>query len=216
MDTAIEDIKTSYTGNETMALSVTDATEIVEQLQNAHRISVAFYRRILPTLDQIAATLGCTFDEWMPLHTAMPSKRKNSPPSDTWAWDYVPLFASNHIYLRTDGGPVSLSDVGLCLCLYVDDAIAFYELKQQGAAGQPDPISLPMGSALLMAYIYRPIKPSELSFDELWAEAGDPEIGNDQWQEVADNLQAICFQWPLAEVIQDIEPIISELKKYTC
>lgn len=197
-----------------MALDTTDATEIVEQLQNAHRISVAFYRRILPTLDHIAATLGCTFSEWMPLHTAMPSKRKNSPPSATWAWDYVPLLASNHIYLHTDGERANLSDVGLCLCLYIDDAIVPCELKKLGVAGQPDPIALPIGDASLMAFVYRPIEPSEQSFESLWATTEDPELGNDQWQEVADNLRAIAFQWPLAEVLQDIEPIISKLKPY--
>ena len=62
-----------------------DATKLVFQLQQAHRLSVAFYRRILPVFDTIAGELGCEFREWGPLHTYWPG-RSSSQPSKSWAW----------------------------------------------------------------------------------------------------------------------------------
>ncbi|MFP3534859.1 hypothetical protein SB763_36520, partial [Burkholderia sp. SIMBA_042] len=67
-----------------MGLSIEDAEKMVEQLQFAHRISVAFYKRILPTLDNIASELDCQFRYWEPMHTSMPG-RGTTQPSTKWA-----------------------------------------------------------------------------------------------------------------------------------
>ncbi|WP_234774732.1 hypothetical protein, partial [Paraburkholderia tropica] len=120
-----------------MGLSIEDAEKMVEQLQFAHRISVAFYKRILPTLDNIASELDCQFRYWEPMHTSMPG-RGTTQPSTKWAWDYAPLFAFNQVYWRTDGVEAQPSDVGLSLCTYIDDGFAPENRKKNGAVGQPD------------------------------------------------------------------------------
>lgn len=190
------------------------AQQLVGQLQQAHRIAVAFYRRILPTLDHIAAELNCEFSYWEPLHSSMPPRR-NSRPSATWAWDYVPLFASTHVYLRTDGEHAQPGDVGLCLRLYVDQGFAPDERKKQGFSGEPDAVNLPIGKAVLQAWIYRPIAAAEVSFDELWSTASDPLPGVREAHQVADNVNAIAFEWPLAELMQDTAPILATLRQHT-
>lgn len=196
-----------------MEMTPDAAENLVTQLQQAHRISVAFYQRILPTLDLIALELDCEFSSWEPLHSSRPAG-KNSKPSATWAWDYVPLFASNHIYLRVHGEQAQPNDVGLCLCLYVDQGFIPTERKKTRVSGEPDAVTLPIGRAVLQAWVYRPVESSDLSFDDLWAGAGDPVIGSDNFQVVADNMSAIVFEWPLADIIQDIKPVVEKLKLY--
>lgn len=197
-----------------MAMTLQSAEQLIDQLQQAHRISVAFYRRILPTLDHIASELNCDFVSWEPLHSSMPPRR-TSKPSATWAWDYVPLFASNHVYSRTDGEFAHPNDVGLYLCLYVDKGFAPDERKKQGFSGEPDAVNLPIGKAVLQAWIYRPISASETSFDDLWSSAADPELGVGHVQQVADNVNAIAFEWSLADIIRDTRPMLETLKLYT-
>lgn len=196
-----------------MAMTLQSAERLIDQLQQAHRISVAFYRRMLPTMDYIATELNCEFRSWEPLHTSMP--RKSTRPSTTWAWDYVPLFASNHLYARVHGECAQPSDVGLYLCLYVDQGFAPGERQKHGFSGEPDAVSLPVGKAVLQAWIYRPIVASERSFDELWFSAADPELGVGHVQQVADNVNAIAFEWSLADIICDTGPMLETLKRHT-
>jgi hypothetical protein len=197
-----------------MEMTQESAEGLVQQLQHAHRICVAFYKRILPTLDRIAEELDCEFSFWEPLHSSRPG-RKNSKPSATWAWDYVPLFASNHVYLRIHGEHAEPGDVGLCLCVYVDYGFFPDERKKHRVNGEPDAVTLPIGKAVLQAWIYRPAASSPLSFEELWMGAADPVIGTGQAEPVAENINAIAFEWPLSEVFQDIQPIVEQLKRHT-
>jgi len=187
-----------------MEISKDDAQNMIAQVQAAHRISVAFYRRILPTLDDIANQLGCGFEFWDTLHTD-PVGRKTTQPSKKWAWDFVPLFASRHVYWRTNGKTAHPDDVSISFYLYVDDALVPENRRVHGVKGQPDAVKLPIGRAVLQAWAYRPIKASKKSFSELWWQADDCGLGEKKMREVSPGLNGIGFEWPLADVIQDTQ-----------
>jgi len=190
-----------------------NAEQLVEQLQHAHRISVAFYRRFLPILDDIANQLGCQFVSWNPLETNM-GCRSSTRPSNKWAWDFVPLFASRHIYWRTEGKIARHQDIGLSLCLYIDDSFSSEKREQNKIKGQPDAVTLPMGNAVLQTYVFRPTKNPKKSFADLWDESDDPELGLEEMQEVCSNMQAIAFEWKLADVLHNHQQVIDKLKLY--
>lgn len=194
-----------------MGLNKEDAVKIVEQLQHAHRISVAFYKRILPTLDNIASALNCQFRYWEPLHTSMPG-RGTTQPSTKWAWDFTPLFAFHQVYWRTDGVEAQPSDVGLSLSIYVDDGFTPENRKKIGVVGQPDAVTLPPGRGIFQAYVYRPQEASSRPFSELWSEAWDVSGESGKIEKVGENMQAIWFEWPLADVLIDTKPIVETLK----
>lgn len=198
-----------------MGLTATDATDLVKQLQHAHRISVAFYRRILPTFDAIAADLDLQFWYWEPSHTSMPG-RGSTQPSSKWAWDYVPLFASNHFYRRISGKTANPEDAALCFCLYIDDAFSPENRKAKGIKGQPDAVKMPIGNAVLQAYVYRPLDVSDYPFEQLWDKTPDDATGpTGQMQKIGENMQAIGFEWALADVLVDSQPMLDTLKKHT-
>jgi len=194
-----------------MGMSAEEAKNIVGQLQQAHRLAVGFYQRILPTLDVIAGELGCVFSSWSPIYTDRPC-RSASQPSKYWAWDYLPLFASEYIYWNVRGkkqtGP---EDFSLKFELYIEDSI-----EESVEEGQPNPIEMPTGAGVLKAYLWRPKTNVSRSFEELWVEEGDEDTPKGRWGDISEHWEGIAFEWPLADVIRDIHPIIAELQKHGC
>lgn len=193
-----------------MEISQEDAKNVIEQLQQAHRISVAFYRRILPTLDVIADQFGCSFYYWEPLFTNRPGRGK-SQPSEYWAWDFVPLYASSHTYRYINSEKRTVpEDLGIIFNLCIDNSFSDEACRK----GQPDPISLPIGEAVLKAYLYRPKRAVNKSFDVLWEEEEEvrPEIG--KWSSINEYWNGIAFEWPLAEVIHNNQLVINTLQKH--
>lgn len=189
-------------------MSKESAENIVNQLQQAHRISVAFYQRILPTFDMIASQVGCnSFLNWAPIITSRIG-RSTSQPSKSWAWDYVPLYASSHSYRyarrEKSTGP---EDFGIMFDLYIEDS--FSDDK-----GQPDPIKLPSGKAILQVGLYRPKKEVKKPFDVLWKEEADEDLEIGKWTDASENWRGILFEWPLADIIIDHQCVIKELQQH--
>lgn len=196
-----------------MAITKANANHLVNQLQNAHRISVAFYRRFLPLLDNLANEVGCAFSYWHPLETERVCLQKTRP-SSKWAWDFIPLFASHHVYWRTASNTVTPTDAGLAFSLYIDDNFSTEKRKQKKISGQPDAVTLPIGNAVLQLYIYRPLKKSKQTFSDLWKNTPEPEIGEEMMQPLGENMQGIGFEWPLADILYDTTNIRQILKKH--
>lgn len=198
-------------------MSVSDSTEqLIQQIQNAHRISVAFYRRILPVLDEIAGAFDCRFVEWYPLHTSRPC-RGSSQPSDYWAWDFVPLFASSHVYWRSEGRTTRVEDLGIEFDLYVDDNIKPDRRKALGLRNnqQPGAISMETGRAVLEVFLYRPTMANKASFSKNWEKGGAPSLGGESMQDVGGNLKAIAFEIPLEKVVNNYQVVIDRISQYT-
>ncbi len=192
-----------------MELTKENADSIVSQVQQAHRISVGFYRRILPTLDLVSDQLGCSFWYWEPMHTARPGKNK-SQPSKSWAWDYVPLFASAHVYRHVSGdNRTELSDYGIRFELYIEDS--FCPEKWEGNL-QPDAVFMPKGNAVLRAFVYSPTDTFADSFDVLWEEEAEIPTELGTWKKISEHWNGIELEWPLSELILDFKPIVNELR----
>jgi len=177
-----------------------DSEKIVSQLQQAHRISVAFYHRILPTLDNFAEQLGCRFWTWEPMYTNRPG-RSSSQPSKAWAWDFVPLFASTFTYYRTSGekrtGP---EEIAVQFELLIDDSFIPENRKLKG---EPSAVEMPFGKAILKAYMYRPKAAFDSSFEDLWDEDGEREVVFGVWTDVSEHWECKAIELALSEVIQD-------------
>jgi hypothetical protein len=196
-----------------MAMSKEEIEGLVVQLQQAHRISAAFYRRILPLFDSIAERLDCTFYSWGPAHTNRPS-RGSSRPSQSWAWDYLPLYSSMHTYKRVaDESRVGLNDFGVEFYLDIEDS--FRKSINGEPKRQPDAIELPPGKSMLEIHLYRLKKAENASFAELWEEQAAVSLNvGELWTSVSGHWEGKAFAWSLASVICDSEPIIADVRKH--
>lgn len=193
-----------------MAMSREDAENIVSQLQQAHRVSVAFYKRILPTFDKIADQLGCVFLDWEPIYTDIPKKGKRHQPSQSWAWEYVPLFASTHSYQNTKSEKRSVpEDFGLVFDLIVDDSFSEEVIDK----GEPNPIDLAIGKGVVKVALYRPRRQFNKSFGELWDEEVEMDAGVEQWAKMSESWNGYLCSFSLVDVILDADLVSRTLKK---
>lgn len=187
--------------------------ELVKQIQCAHRIAVAFSRRILPVFDAIAEAFNCDFAYWEPIETQRPC-RGTSQPSQYWAWDFVPLFASTHQYSREKGGKASPDDLAFEFNLYMDENFKKKKRKELGLSNrQPGAINLDPGRAIVEIFISRPKEAGKQSFDKLWNKCENAPIGTDTFIEVGHGIEGAAFEVLLEEVIADHQVVIDKISK---
>lgn len=188
-------------------MSNDEASQFVSQLQQAHYIAASFYQRILPHFDYLAyQSMEADFWYWEPSETSRPC-RSTTRPSDSWAWDYLPLFASNHVYRNWGGDTAQKNDTTLAFRLYIDD-----EFLCGNTQKQPDPLKL-KGKAMAEIILFRCQGNSDKHFNELWLNIPWP-AHNPEWQqsEVCDLLEVCAKHVPLADLLADSEIIIQWIK----
>lgn len=185
-----------------MSETLDQAEKLVGQLAQAHRLCVGFYQRILPQFDQVAiAAADAHFWYWKPSENGMPC-RGSSRPSDSWAWDFVPLFASTYAYRSHDGDAVKLGSKVVVFRLYIDDAFKKDSQQRRALKGEPDPLSLATGTPLVDVCLYRCVMESDKSFGVIWNELPWAEPSDD-WCSTPDisEFEFCARHVPLAEFI---------------
>lgn len=188
------------------------AVELVENVRIAHRLSVGFYQRMMPTFDAAAEALDCEFWYWEPVFTARPAA-SGTRPTRKWLWDMMPLFASRHVYRKVAGGPLQKGDVALSFCLYLDDGFKPEKRKAAGAKGDPDPVLLPAGASVLELELYRASADGGGTFDAVWDKAGAPDTKQAAWHAVHENLQGCWLSMPLADVVHDPDGLVTAIRQ---
>lgn len=188
-----------------------EITHLVNQVQIAHRLCVGFYQRLLPCVQQVASALECSFCSWNPLETDRPT-RQYTPPQNKWAWDMVPMYATEHLYERVAGEHAREGDLNLSFHIYLDQNFKSDQRKQLGIKGQPDPLTLPQGEANVEICMYRCTADSKTSFDSLWEAAKEPDAETAGWQMVGEKMQATSRRYPLARFIAQTDQVIAELE----
>ena len=199
--------------NTNARITVEDANKLVSSVQVAHRIAVGFYGRVLPMLDEIAGQLGLDFWDWGSEEDRV-VPRGSTPPSSRWSWDFVPLYSSLHCYSRESGKNLaSPTDVVLGLVLYIDDSFERDGPVRAGSAHQPDPVSLPIGRAVLRTYVYRPRHDVPEDLLTVWNKsAWVHPVGI--WEIASEYMMAIGREWTLAEAISNPQAIVEFLKPH--
>ncbi len=196
-----------------MQHDIEQTTHLVTQLQQAHRLAAGFYQRILPLFDQIASqALDAEFWYWEPSENSRPC-RSGTRPSSSWAWDYLPLFASNHIYRDWDGDTAQQGDETLVFRLYIDDSFRQDSSLRTRVKGQPDPLELD-GQAVVEVSLFRCLQDSDKHFDELWRRVPWPARQWDWKQSEECRLLEVCSQYvPLAQLLSDPDSVTLWIKE---
>lgn len=195
-----------------MDMTTQQAETMVENLRLAHRMSVGFYQRLLPLLAEVANGLELDFWYWEPAHTSRPGASTTAP-MKKWSWDMVPMFASSHVYRRVQGGTAAKGDLGVMFRVYMDDAFKPDERKRHGIRGEPDPLVLPAGRAVVETYIARCIGDHADSFEKTWHATGWPSPGTVNWEKLHDWLEACTFTHSLAGFISKPDDVVADIRR---
>lgn len=195
-----------------MEMTLTEANQLIDQLQTAHRLSVGFYQRLLPLINRVASELELEFWSWGPLYTDRPSQ-SGKPPSDKWAWDLIPMFASQHIFRNEQSEHASAGDCAAVFRIFIDDNFKPTNRKALGIRGEPDPITMPVGSATLELDLLCCEGKSLKSFDSLWEDAEWPSDDNMQWESVGENMYGRRLTFSLAQLIAEPEKTVASVRE---
>lgn len=193
-----------------------DFDALVSQAQIAHRLMVGFYQRLLPSIDQVAKQLELSFWKWKPFVTNRPCTG-NKNPAESWAWDMVPMMASNHTYWRTNGNTSEVGDAVMNLYITFDHNFSNEDWKQLGIEDgqEPDATQMPIGQAIVEIYLSRCDLRSDKPLKQLWEEAGDTDENKDligRWQSISPNINATYVKKTLAEFISSPESTVAQLR----
>ena len=187
--------------------------QLVTQLQQAHRLAAGFYQRILPLFDQIASqALDAEFWYWEPSETSRPC-RSGTCPSSSWAWDYLPLFASDHGYRNWDSETTKKGDTSLVFRLYIDHEFRHDSSSRSGVKGQPDALKLD-GQAVVEVSLFSCLQDSDKHFGELWRPLPWP-LHQPNWKQSEEcGLLEVCSNHvPLAQLLADPDSVADWIKE---
>ena len=142
-----------------------------EDVRKAQRLLVAYHKRVMPLIDQIAKELDFyEFVEWKPSRYNLPTKSTN-PPVEYWAWDMSPMAHASFLYLHDSVAKTTIASATgwvLKIRLVTDSGMndAFNDTHKDW-----DPLKFAPASdceTLIELIAYRPIEPeTELSWKNL-------------------------------------------------
>ncbi|MFN3735532.1 hypothetical protein [Comamonas testosteroni] len=191
--------------------------DLVSQAQIAHRLIAGFYQRLLPTIQQVTQQFELTFYEWTPTVTSRPCK-KSMNPADSWAWDMLPMMATIHRFLRSEGPDSAVGDVALDLFITFDSNYSNrdkWSRLQIAKNQQPDATNMPVGEALVELYVGRCEKHSKTPLKELWMNAKDlneEEQWIGRWQNIGTHFNAVYLKMQLAEFIANPPAVVEQVR----
>lgn len=196
-----------------MQYDLTQTTHLVNQIQQAHRLATGFYQRLLPLFNQLASqSLDAEFWYWEPSETNRLC-RTTTRPSDCWAWDFLPLFASTHGYRNWDSDTAARGDITLVFRLYIDHDFRHDSSKRLGMKEEPDPLQLD-GQAIVEVSLFRCLENSDKPFNTLWSPVPWPHHQPDWKQSEECSLIETCSNHvPLAQLLADPDSVTCWIKE---
>ncbi len=194
-------------------ISEGEAAELLLQVQIAHRLCAGFYQRFLPTLERIAMDAGFdSFRDWRPTETSRPASSR-AWPGRYWAWDLLPMYAAEFTFQNCPPGPAAAGDSSLTFRVYLEDSFRKLKRGAAGLRGQPDPVELPPGQAIVDVELRRCKVPSEREFVELWNDVRCVESRTDEWHACSEHFEARCWQMGMQDLLLNPEGLSSRIKE---
>lgn len=194
-------------------MSQADVDQLIDQVQVAHRICVAYYQRLFSTIDFIAKGIQCNFKSWDPITTDRPSQRATYP-GNKWAWDFVPIYASRYTYTAIEDADAG-TDYGVKFEIYVDDVFRKAKREELKIKGEPDPITMERGQAVARIRVYKMTQNNQfdhVNMERLMDEAMYPITGESFWV-IQPNGVAVSFtEILLSQFISAPDQVIQKLK----
>lgn len=200
----------------------TNEEDLFLQIRTAHRLLAAYYQRLLPTIEEIANSLGLKFYVWEPSEFARPSQLSNNL-FNRWQWDLLPANCTRYVFIDTESK--NSIEVGKCLVVFhVISDTGILKENWKSTNTQPDGLDLSIGAdqakSVLRVQLYAPYENREAYWHgDLLNKCDMPDLtDNPEAQKVEANVKAFIsgFEIPLTELICEnaVADIIERIEKY--
>ncbi|WP_052469082.1 hypothetical protein [Pseudomonas massiliensis] len=179
---------------------------LVNQVQRSHRLLAGFYKRILPSFDEIAEKFGGTFGSWDPIDFERPS-RSGTKPSRKWTWDYLPLMNAKFMYIRADSAQPAIFEFHL----HTEPAVLKPNRK---GSGQPDPLKLEEMTPNVRVYLYWLKDGAGTDVQAHWEKAEFPEGDSLSISTLTESLEGTWWDVQLVDFIASPELICEMINRF--
>ena len=198
--------------------------EIFTQVRTAHRMVVAYYKRLFPQIQSIADQVGMEFYHWKPSHFGKPARSTtNILQGKNWEWDLVPGVIANYLFFNAENSNKQMTGEWMLDFHVITDT----GVTPENRKGNQDPLELSLSvedaKSVLRIYIWIPAKENSLNWLKgIWQNCNYPPI-NDQASitclDESNHIYGSGFEIPLSalitnETVEDIALKIEEYKNF--
>ncbi|MFK5915557.1 MAG: hypothetical protein QM484_14415 [Woeseiaceae bacterium] len=198
-----------------------NSEDLFQQIRAAHRMVVAYYKRLFPKIQGVADKLNLNFYYWAPTHFNRPARGSTNILLDkSWEWDLVPGVIANYFFLSSNESNKQRSG---------DWMLEFHVITDTGVSDEnrvlnQDPLELliPVDKAesVLCVHIWVSTKDNTLNwYNDVWASCDHSTISDQPSVECLDednNIYGSCFEISLTELVKVdvVENISRRIEKY--
>ena len=146
----------------------TENKDLFKQIRTAHRLVVAYYKRLHQVLSSVGKELKLDFFVWEPSEYGRPSRRTGKV-LESWAWDMAPGIVTEYVFRKASSDKEQkLGDWLLVLHVISDTAVT-----NQALIGDIDPLelspSVDVSESVLRCYLVAPRNNlNEYWYESLW------------------------------------------------
>lgn len=146
----------------------TENKDLFTQIRTAHRLVVAYYKRLHQVLSSVGKAFGMEFFVWEPTEYSRPCRRTTNILA-SWAWDMAPGVVTEYVFRKAGSDKEQkLGDWLLVLHVISDTAVT-----NSALIGDIDPLELSPSTedarSVLRCYLVAPRKNlNEYWYDDLW------------------------------------------------
>ena len=146
----------------------TENKDLFKQIRTAHRLVVAYYKRLHQVLSSVGKELKMEFFVWEPSEYGRPSRRTGKI-LESWAWDMAPGIVTEYVFRKASSDKEQkLGDWLLVLHVISDTAVT-----NQALIGDVDPLELSPSAedaqSVLRCYLVAPRKNlNEYWYENIW------------------------------------------------
>tara|TARA_B100000446_G_scaffold35559_1_gene31220 strand:- start:6766 stop:7416 length:651 start_codon:yes stop_codon:yes gene_type:complete len=184
-----------------------DSSELFTQIRTAHRMVVAYYKRLFPILQGTADLLGLDFYCWVSGRFSPPGQRStNILSGGAWEWDLTPGIMPIFLFHNAEDNKIQLPGQWMLSLSVITDTGVLTENMGSNMDSLDLTISPEQAESLLRVSIVVPTKKTSLSWlDHVWRSCENIELNRSLEKSLIDEkngIYAIGFEVPLSKLVE--------------
>lgn len=198
--------------------------ELFKQIRSAHRMVVAYYKRLFPILDQVATELELQFYRWQSVGFDHPAQKGTDIVcGKKWEWDLLPALNASYLYYNAKDANTQMKGDWLLEFRVLTDTGVLDEEGNKNRIGNQDPLELSMSvedaESKLEVYLFSPTKEGSLNwYSGVWSESEYPSVEDSPSRQcVCDTvgIYADAFSFPLEKLVDEdiVDVLVDRIKK---
>ncbi|NRB65245.1 MAG: hypothetical protein HRU40_19885 [Saprospiraceae bacterium] len=205
-------------------INISNTDNLFQDIRMAHRLLVAYYQRLLPTIQDIADHLGLNFYIWTPSEFSRPGNLTSNPFSK-WQWDLLPANCTRYVFHNAkDNNKVQVGEFMVEFHVITDSGI-LKENDPNSHRAQPDALNLhtevSSAESLVKIHLYMPYHNQDKNWhNDIFNICEDPKLTSEPNSQRIEEDGIDCyisgFEIPLSDLLNEnaVKVITARIEQY--